>query len=225
MIMIELQNKLGYSFTKQELLKLALTHPSSGAKNNQRLEFLGDAVLELAVSDRIFKENGELPEGKLTKLRAELVREESLYEIAKMLGLGEKLILGKGEEKNSGRDKPSILADTVEAVIGAVYLDGGFEAAQKVIAVLFKDDFTGKTGLDYKSRFQEYCQRNRLGEIEYKTIRIEGPPHDRTMYVTVFVDGAEIGGEFKGKTKKIAEQNAAKAAFEIFIEKKEEQKC
>lgn len=220
--MVELQKKLCYCFKNLNLLRCALTHSSSGCENNQRMEFLGDAVLELVVSEQIYFKNPLLSEGKLTKLRAELVCEKSLVNIARALDIGRMLILGKGEELNGGREKPSILADAVEAVIGAVYIDGGFEAAANVIENLFDGGFAGGESEDYKSKLQEYCQKYKLGKIEYKLTRTEGPPHDSVIYVTVSVGGDMVKGEFKGKTKKLAEQNAAKAALDIFIGKNEE---
>ncbi len=219
----KISERLGYDFAQPELLKHALTHSSSVnethqeySANNERLEFLGDAVLETIISDRLYRLLPAEEEGRLTKMRASIVCEESLAEIGQSLGVGQALILGRGEERSGGRSRSSMIADGVEAIIGAVYLDGGFAAAQKIVLRLF--DFTigqavaGKLHADYKTALQERMQS--LGDIsiQYRLDRQEGPDHDRRFYISVLIND-EVLGSGSGRSKKEAEQNAAKAAM------------
>ncbi len=217
-----LQSAIGYRFKDEKLLRTALTHPSmtSGkSENYQRLEFLGDAVLELAMSRILFFKLPEVGEGQLTRMRSELVREESLYNIALRLGLSEHIRLSPGEEKTGGRDKPSILSDVVEAVLGAVYLDSGFEEALRLVEKLFEGMIDVRQleehALDAKSRLQELIQKDH-GMPVYTLIDKNGPDHMPTFVYSVsrIVDGetAEIGrGE--GHTKQSAQQMAARDAL------------
>lgn len=212
-----------YKFKDEKLFELARTHTSYAneqkkekKQNNQRLEFLGDSVLSIIVSDYIYKNYSHLPEGSLTKIRAEVVCEKSLYEIAKAINLGECLLLGKGEEKAGGRQRVSILADATEAVLGAIYLDSDVETAAKAFLPLLTERIVAaaaKEGRkDYKTTLQEYIQRDGAAEIIYETVGQSGPDHDKTYEVEVSVNGKKSGNG-SGKTKKEAEQMAAKDAL------------
>jgi len=219
----ELSNKLGHTFTYPELLSQAFRHASyvneqddSNLKDNERLEFLGDAVLDLAISHLLMNRFEDAEEGDLSKFRAMVVDEAGLYQIALMLGLGEYLLLGKGEEHSRGMEKPSILANTMEALIGALYLDAGFDTALEVIGKLFTP-LLEKVGTlemtyDYKSIFQEYTQRTYKTLPKYQLMEENGPAHDKTFKVALTLNGETLA-EGKGKSKKEAEQEAAKEAF------------
>lgn len=210
-----LMEALGYHFRDPGLLLLALTHPSAmsaGGKDNQRLEFLGDAVLQLCVSEVLYNRHAEMQEGDLTKLRASLVCEESLAQAAKGLGLGEYLALDHGEASSGGREKPSVLADTMEAVLAAAYLDGGLTAARGICARAL-DDFTPRAiEQNWKSKLQEREQAKGKPAPVYQVASIEGPPHARVFYVEVTLSDGKRG-EGKGTSKKQAEQEAAKAVL------------
>lgn len=188
------------------------------SSNNERLEFLGDAVLDLVISEHLFRRLVS-EEGELTRLRALIVCEESLVICGKKLGIGEYISLSAGEEKSGGRKKKSIIADAVEAVIGAVFIDGGFENARKIVLKLFKyrieDVLDGKIYSDYKSKLQELLQENKKNGrlLEYRMISEKGPDHDKTFNIGVFYKGEKIG-QGTGRTKKEAEQNAAMQALE-----------
>ena len=214
---------LGYRFKDNSLLSTALTHTSFAYENkdgktfsNERLEFLGDAVLELIISSHIFNKFPDLTEGELTKLRASIVCEDSLSKVSKKLKIGENLMLGKGEEQNGGRNRPSILADAFEAILGAIYLDGGFNDAEKFILEVLKDVILQKKDSfktnDSKTLLQEIIQKNSQEPLVYKIISEEGPAHDKVFTVEVFHKGSSlaIGG---GKSKKDAEQDAATIAI------------
>lgn len=201
----------------------ALTHKSwlnenSGVReSNERLEFLGDAVLELIVSDTLYKKFPEEDEGFLTALRANLVNTKNLAEIARELHLGEKLFLSKGEEASGGRTNESLLADTMEAVIGSIYLEGGFEEAEKFITenLLNNLDKKAKEPLkDPKSSLQELVQSKKLRAPNYRIVKEEGPDHKKHFVIDVVVDG-EVVGTGEGNNKSQAEQNAAKAGLEF----------
>ena len=210
--------KLGYQFQNMRLLETALTHPSYGGDHHvphyQRLEFLGDAVLELAVSRYLYFEFPEIDEGKLTRIRAGLVREETLCRAAQRLQLGRYLRLSVGEDRSGGRSKPSILCDVMEAVLAAVYLDGGFDAAVRVIRLALAEDLQPKMledHLDAKSRLQEILQRT--GEMPtYEFISMEGPPHAPQFRYSVVLDGRVLG-EGQGTSKQNAQQAAARDAL------------
>lgn len=188
------------------------------SSNNERLEFLGDAVLDLVISEHLFRRLVS-EEGELTRRRALIVCEESLVICGKKLGIGEYINLSAGEEKSGGRKKKSIIADAVEAVIGAVFIDGGFENARKIVLKLFKyrieDVLDGKIYSDYKSKLQELLQENKKNGrlLEYRIISEKGPDHDKTFKIGVFYKGEKIG-QGTGRTKKEAEQNAAMQALE-----------
>ena len=211
-----LEDGLGYRFSDRALLQLALTHPSCLEKaDNQRLEFLGDAVLEYCVSDLLYRRYGIETEGELTARRAALVCEETLAALAGTLELGGHLRMGRGEEQTGGREKPAILADAMEAVLAAVCLDGGIEAARALVGRLFEEDgaLAARRGRDLKGELQAWTQAQGLGLPEYVPVSEEGPPHDRRFTVEVWVAG-QAAARGTGATKKAAEQAAAGAALE-----------
>lgn len=214
----ELEARLGYSFRNLTLLEEALTHPSESREfNYERLEFLGDAVIELFVSSFLFGNYPDVPEGVLTRKRALIVCTDGLALIARRLRLGQHLILGYGEEINAGRDKATILENTLEALAGAVYVDGGYEAVWRVLHGLFADRCrevmrSPLPAADSKSRLQELIQGGIKKDIRYEVIRSEGPPHDPTFHVELVVGGRSICGG-RGSSKKAAEQAAAAEAL------------
>ncbi len=226
----ELQNRIGYRFKDSSLLKISLTHKSSlnepdkGEESNERMEFLGDAVIELCVSHYLYKEYPNMAEGKLAKARAATVCEPSLAESAIELELGDCIVLGKGEEVSGGREKLSILSDSFEAIIGAIYLDGGFDAAQEVILdrlqKTLKMAVKGKVYRDYKTELQEILQKKRNGHIKYSMTSEQGPAHNKLFEMCV-VFGEKVLGKGSGRSKKEAEQNAAKQAIDSINKKKE----
>ncbi len=218
----ELEKILGYSFKNKELLRQALSHSSYANErklhggSNERLEFLGDSVLSIVVSDYLYK-NINVAEGELTKLRASLVCEKSLHIFAKEIDLGKYLLLGKGEENTGGRERPSILADAFEAVIAAIYLDGGMEAASRHILRFMPNDIcsTKKPVFsDFKTVLQEVVQKNPEEKVEYVLIGEEGPDHNKRFVVEVCLN-SQVIGKGKGRSKKEAEQLAAKEALEL----------
>ncbi len=216
--LLTLQKELGYSFADPALLCRALTHVShereNGADHNEVLEFLGDAVLDLAVSDLLMRRFPARSEGDLSKMRAALVNTSALAEKAAQLDLGALLRLGKGEERSGGRTKPSILAGAFEAVLGAVYQDGGFEAARRLVERYFTGDVKErKLGQqDYKTRLQEISQMLFHAPPVYRIVSESGPDHDK-HFVTEIAVGGKVLGRGEGKTKKQAEQQAAKKAL------------
>lgn len=219
----ELEEKINYSFKKIYLLSRALTHSSYAneiglpyIEHNERLEFLGDSVLSLAVSEHIFKRYKNKQEGKLTKMRASVVCESSLYICAQALELGDYMLIGRGEELTGGRRRISILADACEALIAAIYIDGGFECAKEFVISQFAESIeqtvTGTDIDDFKSRLQEYLQKDQEASIKYEVIDEEGPPHNKTFHVRVSINGGKTG-EGYGKSKKRAEQEAARSVL------------
>lgn len=219
----QLSKKLGYNFNQPLLLEQAFCHasyanenPGLQLKDNERLEFLGDAVIDLVISHLLMEEFPDAKEGDLSKYRAMIVDETGLYEIALGLELGDYLLLGKGEEQGSGRQKPSILANTMEALCGAVYLDGGFQSAMEVIGRCFRPllDRVGKNGIahDFKSLLQEFTQRNYKTAPNYHLINETGPDHNKTFTIGLSLQG-KVLAQGTGKSKKEAEQNAAREAF------------
>jgi len=216
----ELQKKLNYSFNDKELIVTALTHSSYAnehrCQSNERLEFIGDSVLGMVVAMHLYRTFPNLPEGKMTRMRAELVCEQSLWEVADKLEFGKYLRLGKGEALTGGRERPSILADCVEAVIAALYIDGGFEVAKKFVDdhILPKLENLGTTaGGDYKTRLQELVQRFHGQSLSYEMLSESGPDHMKVFCAAVYLNG-EMIGQGQGRTKKEAEQNAASKALE-----------
>ena len=217
--MRELQEKLNYRFRDSGLLQTALTHSSYANEHhcpsNERLEFVGDSVLGMVVAAHLYRSFPSLPEGRMTKLRAELVCEQSLWETARELELGRFLRLGKGEELTGGRERPSILADCVEAVIAAIYLDGGFEPARALIdnCILAKLDGGAFAAADYKTELQELVQQTPGHSVSYALTGESGPDHDKRFTASVSL-GDRLIGSGEGRTKKEAEQMAAKLALE-----------
>lgn len=218
----ELEKLIGYSFKDISLLTEALTHSSyanelkiNKRKCNERLEFLGDAVLELISSDIIFKNNPEMPEGTMSKFRASMVCEPALYESARAIKLGEYIMLGKGEEAGGGREKPSVISDAFEALIGAVYLDGGIDEARILIQRFILSEKQLKEAIigDSKSIFQEKVQAYKTSSnIVYEIVEENGPEHAKEFVVRVLVDDEEFG-RGTGKNKKAAEKAAALCAI------------
>lgn len=215
----ELEQAIGYRFQEPALLTEALCHSSyanetrGALRCNERLEFLGDSVLSIVVSNHLFR-NTRLPEGELTKIRASLVCEKSLFEWAKRISLGDFLLLGHGEEQSGGRERPSILADAFEAVIAAIFLDGGMEPAAKHILRFLPEQFDRPSEVfhDYKTALQEVIQQNPEERVEYVLTGEEGPDHMKQFTVEVRLNSNVIGTG-TGRSKKIAEQMAAKEAL------------
>lgn len=224
--MTELEKKIGYSFKNERLLFRALSHSSfanecKGAEgSNERLEFLGDAVLSIIVSDCIFKDYTNLPEGELTKIRASLVCEKSLCVFAKEIDLGSFIMLGKGEKLSHGNERPSILADAFEALIAAIYLDGGMSEAQRFVLSFvnreLNEQHVGNYD-DYKTKLQEIIQKNPEELLEYVLVGESGPDHDKRFEVEVRLNSNVIGRGV-ARTKKQAEQLSAKEALELMGE-------
>ncbi|MEK6684134.1 MAG: ribonuclease III [Nitrospirota bacterium] len=234
------QKTLGYSFRKPDLLREALTHKSylnemrasqwksdatekdRSAQDNERLEFLGDAVLDLAVSDRLVFLHPLSSEGDLSKMKARIVSEVTLARVARRLDLGKFLLLGRGEERTRGREKPSLLADALEAVIAAVYLDGGFETARAVLLNIFEEEIhrldPHQDDIDYKTELQECCQREFEVLPAYSVLRESGPDHEKLFEVQLTIK-EELRGIGRGRSKKEAEQQAAKQALDTLIKK------
>ena len=215
-----LEAKLGYTFQDRRLLENALTHSSYANENhspsgsNERLEFLGDSVLGMVTADFLYRKHPDLPEGELTRKRAALVREESLVEVADRLDLGAYLKLGRGEDHGGGRQRPSIRADAVEAVLAAVFLDGGLGEAKKIIQRFILDKEAEKVASqDYKTALQEQIQRESGQVLNYRLTGESGPDHAKVFSVAVELNGKTVG-EGRGHSKKEAEQMAAKAAIE-----------
>ena len=207
-----LEAAIGYRFHHTSTLRLALTHPSCGPQNNQRLEFLGDAVLQLAMSDIVFHAHPEEEEGGMTFLRARMVREETLCAVARHLNLGAYMRMDHGCEMSGGRQRPAVLADAMEAVLAAVYLDGGFAEAARIVRDLWpREQEVPLPVTDNKTALQELVQQEG-GKIEYVLVGEDGPDHAKTFTISVLINGEEAGrGE--GRTKKAASQKAAKAAL------------
>lgn len=214
----KLQERLGYSFEDPDLLEQALTHRSLGAHNNERLEFLGDAILGLVVAELLFQAEPEAHEGRLTRLRAHLVRRETLAAMARDLELGEGLRLGAGELKSGGRGRDSILADAFEAVVGAIYLDAGMRPCRGVLESLYRArlaDATREVGLkDAKTRLQEALQGRGLGLPRYVVVKREGAAHDQSFTVECEVDAIAHRITGIGSSRRKAEQDAASRALE-----------
>ncbi|MDE6314121.1 MAG: ribonuclease III [Lachnospiraceae bacterium] len=216
----ELQKKIGYKFHDIKLLKHALTHSSYANErrlpkfeNNERLEFLGDAVLELISSEFLYHSEKKMPEGQMTKMRASLVCEPTLAFCTREINLGDYLFLGKGEELTGGRERASVVSDAMEALIGAIYLDGGFANAKEfILRFILSDIEHKKLFFDSKTILQEMVQSVGVGDLSYELIREEGPDHDKRFVVQVLI-GKEAAGQGSGRTKKAAEQEAAYQAI------------
>lgn len=221
-----LEKDLNYNFTDKNLLKMSLTHSSYANENklgiinsNERLEFLGDAILNLMVSQYLYKKYPDYSEGELTKIRAKVVCESSLAYVAREIGVGNYLLLGKGEESTGGRKRESILADTIESIIGAVYMDSDFVITNETLLSKFEKNIVravanGELFSDYKTELQERYQKQNSSKIEYRVFKEEGPEHDKVFFMNVFF-GDKILGRGKGRNKKEAEQMAAREALLI----------
>ena len=222
--MRDLEKKLNYTFRNQALLEEALNHSSyanehraGGLRSNERLEFLGDSVLGFVTAEFLFCQHPDLPEGDLTRIRAALVCEQSLYEVAQKLGLGQYLKLGRGEEQGGGRRRPSLLADATESVFAAVYLDGGMEAASELIHRVLLDkgreEAVEERRRDFKTELQELVQRKSGSTLGYRLVGSTGPDHAKVFEAAVLLNG-EVFSTGMGHSKKEAEQAAAGAALE-----------
>lgn len=218
----DLIQALGYRFRSPELLRLALTHPSAGAVNNQRLEFLGDAVLQLVISRRLYLKYPELHEGMLTQMRQKLVCEGALAAVARNIGLGPCLKMDRGCEQTGGRAQDSVLSDAMESVLAAVYLEGGLDAATAVIDSLWPD--APKQTADAKSALQEFLQARGQEAPTYETIGEEGPAHARVFTVAVLIDGKEAAHGTE-HSKKRAEQAAAREALKALCPRGGDTSC
>ena len=215
----DLERRLGHAFARPELAAQALTHRSFGAPHNERLEFLGDSLLNCAVATLLYERFPQLPEGDLSRLRAALVNQASLSKVADGLGLGERLRLGEGELKSGGFRRPSILADSVEALLGAVYLDAGFEAVRLVVERLLGERLErpgdAPVAKDPKTALQEHMQARKLQLPRYSVQRTEGEAHDQTFTVECRVDDLGIAASGQGASRRAAEQAAAEAALAL----------
>ncbi len=218
-----LQKIISYNFIDPKTLLEAITHKSFANENrelrlpdNERLEFLGDAVLHLLISDHLIKNYPELPEGDLSKLRATIVSEPSLFKIAKRIDLGDYILLGRGEEHTGGRGKSSILANALEAIIAAIYLDGGMEKARAFVMSYFvpeiKNAMEQRISHDYKTDLQEHCQGFNLTLPKYRVVKETGPDHQKTFEIEILINSKTYGSGV-GRTKKEAEQRAAEEAL------------
>lgn len=221
--MTEFEKKIGYKFKNRQLLTRALTHSSYAnerkTEDNERLEFLGDSVLGLITAEYLFKRLKKNQEGTLTKLRASLVCEQSLFDISKKIDLSSFILLGHGEERSNGRERPSVVSDAFEAVLAAIYLDSGLDTAREWLLNLMKDAFddalSGNRNRDYKTELQEYIQKGKFGRIVYRVVNETGPDHNKSFEVEALLDGERIGLAV-GMSKKEAEQAAARCALEKY---------
>lgn len=219
--MTEAEKSIGYEFKNKELLTRALTHSSfaneRNLKDNERLEFLGDSILGMITAEKLYKSLPESHEGSLTKLRAAIVCEGSLFEISKKIGLSRFILLGHGEECGGGRKRASVVSDAFEALLAAIFLDSDFETAKEWLLELIEDAYTdaisGNRSKDYKTELQELVQKHHIGLIKYRLAREWGPDHNKRFLVEVLLDSNVIGSA-EGTSKKEAEQNAAKNALE-----------
>jgi ribonuclease-3 len=214
----------GYSFVNADLLRQALTHRSYGVPHNERLEFLGDGVLNCVIAAVLFERFTQLPEGELSRLRASLVNQQSLHEIAQQLSLGGQLLLGEGELKSGGAQRPSILADALEALIGATFLDGGFAAARSMVMRLFERQLSSAdpetVGKDAKTLLQEFLQGRRIALPQYSIIATAGEAHEQSFRVECAIPELKIRTQGEGNSRRSAEQIAARRAYDLGIQSK-----
>lgn len=212
-----LEARLGYTFTDGGLLEQALTHRSFASRNNERLEFLGDSVFNCVVGLMLYQRFPQLPEGRLSRLRANLVNQHALYDIALGLDLGGDLRLGEGEVRSGGRERPSILADALESILGAVFLDGGFESVRRLIEGLLADKVAAIDpsiqGKDAKTRLQEWLQCRHHVLPGYTLLEVSGQAHAQTFTVACAIEALNIATRGSGNSRKAAEQQAAQAAL------------
>ena len=213
-----IEERFGYRFQKPELLRQALTHRSHGNAHNERLEFLGDSILNCVIAAELFDRFPTLKEGELSRLRANLVRQEALHQIAQSLSLGELLSLGDGEQKSGGSSRPSILADALEALIGAIFIDGGFDQARAVTARLYHGALSGldskSSGKDAKTLLQELMQSRHIPLPLYAVVSTEGTAHNQRFEVECVIDSLGVRTTGSGASRRAAEQVAALLAFE-----------
>ena len=215
-----IERRLGYQFSNAALLQQALTHRSHGVPHNERLEFLGDGLLNFVIARLLFQQFTALPEGDLSRLRAGLVNQQALSELAASLSLGDHLRLGEGELKSGGFRRPSILADAFEALIGAICLDGGFAAAERVLAELYRPllgaiDPGASDNKDPKTRLQEYLQGRKLALPQYSIVSVDGEAHEQHFRVECAIAELSIHSQGEGPTRRAAEQEAARHAYEL----------
>lgn len=215
----DLADITGYSFGNADLLRQALTHRSFGATHNERLEFLGDGVLNCVVAALLFERFPQLPEGELSRLRASLVNQQSLFETAQRIDLGSHLLLGEGEVRSGGAQRPSILADSLEALIGAAFLDGGFDASRVLVARLFEQALKTadpqNVGKDAKTQLQEFLQARRIALPQYSVIATGGEAHEQSFRVECAIPELNIRTQGEGSSRRSAEQVAARRAFDL----------
>lgn len=213
----ELARKLSHTYQDESLLELALTHRSCGKRNNERLEFLGDSILNFVIANALFDQFEQAKEGEMSRLRAKLVKGETLAEIGRELGLGDYLRLGSGELKSGGFRRDSILADAVEAIIGSIHLDSDFETAKEFILGLFKERLAAidlkKSVKDSKTRLQEFMQSRRKPLPDYQLEKVVGEAHDQTFYISCQVQLLDQSSKGVGSSRRQAEQEAARAAL------------
>lgn len=218
----DLSRKLGYEFCRKELLEEALTHRSAGRRNNERLEFLGDGLLNFVIGEAVFQTRPDVEEGALSRLRASLVKEGALADIAMELDLGGYLRLGPGELKSGGFRRRSILADTVEAVLGAIYLDAGFERARAVVLALYRSRLSNlpdpQSLKDPKTRLQEYLQAKHYNLPTYRVLQVEGEAHHQVFHVQARISDLDMASEGSGRSRRRAEQAAAQSLLEALDE-------
>jgi ribonuclease III len=215
--------RLGYQFNDPGLLRQALTHRSHSAPHNERLEFLGDGVLNCAIASLLYERFPHLPEGDLSRLRANLVNQDTLSRIAAGLDLGGELLMGEGELKSGGFRRPSILADSLEAVVGAIFLDGGFERAAAAIrgiyAPLLEELDPDRLGKDPKTLLQEYLQGRRLPLPQYNVVQVRGEAHEQQFQVECVIPDLDIRTPGEGQSRRSAEQSAARRAYELAVKR------
>lgn len=223
-----LSRLLAYDFKQEALLTQALTHRSHAASNNERLEFLGDGVLNFIIAHQLFQKFPKLSEGDLSRLRAQLVKESTLSDIAISINIGESLRLGEGELKSAGWRRPSVLADALEAIIGAIFLDSGFQSAESVVIKLFTpllEKIDPKAiGKDPKSLLQEYLQGRKLDVPEYQVLATEGEAHCQIFRVQCYLTQLNITTQGEGTSRRNAEQQAAQLAYEIILKEQKPQR-
>ena len=216
-----LASRLGYQFKNVALLAQALTHRSYASNNNERLEFLGDGALNFIIANQLYNRFSKLPEGDLSRLRAQLVKESTLCEIALSLSIGESLKLGEGEMKSAGWKRPSILADALEAIVGAVYIDGGHLAAEALVLQLFNERISlidpKIIDKDAKSQLQEYLQAKKIALPDYNVVIIEGEAHAQTFKIACIIEKLNINVAGEGTSRRNAEQQAAQLALEKIL--------
>lgn len=222
-VLLDLQHRLNYQFGDLNLLQTALTHRSFSSDHYERLEFLGDAVLDLSISDMLYQQLKSLPEGDLSRIRANLVRQETLHQIAMDLGLPACLRLGEGETRSGGQKRPSILADAVEAVIGAVYLDGGFDVAQRLVQQLYRNvDINPQMqaiGKDAKTELQEWLQARKMKLPVYSVVAVLGAAHQQNFDVECNIEALQLVQRGLGGSRRAAEQSAAAAMLQLIKSK------